>query len=362
MKRTSSSLAILFLILLLAACNTADLYAVPAGTVAVTVGSNFNANASTELSTQGVPYDPETGESGVTGGVLRVFADVPSCRLDDIQDEGDELFFTEDGSLVSEEDAVTQTLTASDPTATLLLPSGTYTFLFEAEDDLVVGTVCNEDVTNGEVLVPLVSRISGADLKLNAPETVAPNEIFDVFVEVTALGRPDLRVPASDYDVSYDVESEGDVDIISESDLGIRLAAGCGEVELIAYVSSNIFDINNDSAEVVSTTIALSTPCADAASVGVDLTPPFISFFADKQDDVLVINGEVSDLQSGVDRVEFYDGPVFRGEAFIDTTTTPNSLYIELGSYPDDGINLTALAYDNAGNESRAVVEIPADE
>ncbi len=364
MKRTLSSLTILFAGFLLAACNTTDLYTTPEGTVAITLGSNFSANASTDLFAQGVPYNPETGESGVTSGVLRVFADVPSCRLDDIQDAGDELFFTGDGSLTDESDAVTQTLTTNSPTATLFLPPGTYTFLVEAEDDLAVGTVCDENIANGaEVLVPLISRIDGANLKLSAPGEVAPNEIFDVFVEVTALGRPDLRVPASDYDVSYEVESErGNAEVIGESDLGIRLAAECGEIELIAYVSSNIFDISNDSPEVVSTTIALSTPCTDSTSVGVDLVPPFVSFTAGEQDDVLVINGEVSDMQSGVDRVEIYEGPVFLGEAFIETDDTPNTLYFEGGAFPDDDARLTALAYDNAGNESRAVVELSGNE
>ena len=358
MKRTSSSLAILFAGFFLAACNTADFYTAPEGTVAVTVGSSFSTS-NTDLSAQGVPYDPETGESGVTSGQLRVFRDGDCFPLDNGEPiGGDELFFDAEGNPVEESDATPQRLSADEPTVTLLLPPGTYAFTVES--DYALGLACDEEIAGGEeVLVPMRSFIDA--LSLSAPEEVSPNEVFDVLLEVTV--GPDLRVPASDYFARYKVESEGDVEIVGESNLGVRLVAGCDEITVTAFVPYNFSDVNfddDDSGFDTSVTIPLSTPCADATSVGVDLVPPFISINAESQDEVLVLSGEVNDMQSGVDRIEIYEGPVFLGEVFFGDGDPSGLWFYDAGrKFPDDSIRLTAIAYDNAGNEGRAVVDTP---
>ena len=347
-----------FSLLILAACNEeSDLYTAPEGTVAVTVGSNFNA----DLDTQGVPYDPETGASGVENATLRVFTGeklTPDSATSEPRET--ELFFDAEGNLVEEGDAAPQILTASNPTATLFLPPGEYSFFVLA--DLAVGVV-DATVTDGETfLVPLISFLG--DIKLSAPEEVVPNEVFDVFLEVTAANRPDLRVPASDYSVFYEVESEsGEVEVLGESDLGIRLAAECEEIRVVAFVDTAIVSLDNDSPERVATTIPLSTTCA-GTTVGVDLVPPFVSITSPEADapfsGAFTLTGEVNDMQTGVDRVEVYDGPVLLGEADLDTSVTPNTWSFDVDPDALRDYRLIVLAYDNATNENRAELQVSA--
>ncbi len=370
MKRTFQYTFLCSLLLIfLAACNEeTDLYTAPEGTVSVAVGSNFSANA--ELSAQGVPYDPETGASGVENAILRVFEGRldRSVDLDDPDDLGDlsdflnELYFDDNGNLVSDEDSASQILTASNPTVTLFLPPGDYVFVASA-GPLAVGLL-SETVADGDTfIVPLISFLG--DIELSAPEEVVPNEVFDVFIEITAPGRPDLRVPATDYRVDFDVESEsGEVEILGESNLGIRLAAECEVITVTAFVFELIpTTADAPEPERVETTIPLSTTCA-GTTVGVDFVPPFISITSPAGDTpfsgAFTLSGEVNDMQSGVDRVEIYDGPVLLGEAELDMSVTPNTWSYEIDPDMLRDYRLIALAYDNATNENRAELQVSA--
>ena len=364
MKRTFQYAFLCSLLLIfLAACNEeSDLYTAPEGTVSITVGSNFSADA--ELSAQGVPYDPETGESGVESARLRVFEGTVN-DLVEVEDDGveRELFFGAEGNLVGEEDAAPQILSVSDPAVTLVLPPGDYSFVASAEP-LAVGLL-NVTVTDGDTYtVPLTSIVG--EVTLSAPEEVVPNEVFDVFLEVSPPGRPDLRVPAGDISVRFDVSGEVAAEsdrVIGESNLGIRLAAECEEITVDARVFNTIPDNNLDSEKTASLTIPLSTTC-EGTSVGVDLVPPFISITSPEADTpfsgAFTFAGEVNDMQSGVDRVEIYDGPVLLGEAELDTNVTPNTWSYEIDPDQLRDYRLIALAYDDATNENRAELEVAA--
>ena len=369
MKRIRSAFLWSLLLIFLAACNEeTDLYTAPEGTVAVTVGSNFSASA--DLSTQGVPYDPETGESGVENATLRVFEgrldrsidlDDPD-DLSDLSDFLDELYFDGNGSLVSSEDSASQILTASNPAVTLFLPPGDYVFVASAAP-LAVG-ILSATVTDGEdFIVPLISFLG--DINLSAPEEVIPNEVFDVFVEITAPDRPDLRVPATDYKVDFNVESEsGEVEVLGESNLGIRLAAECEVITVTAFVFELVpTTVDVPEPERIETAIPLSTTCA-GTTVGVDLVPPFVSITSPEEgtpfSGAFTLAGEVNDMQSGVDRVEVYDGPVLLGEAVLDTSVMPNTWNLEIDPDRLRDYRLIALAYDNATNENRAELRLSA--
>ena len=346
------------LLILLAACNEeSDLYTVPEGTVAVTVGSNFSANA--DLGAQGVPYDPDTGASGIENAQLRVFEG--EFTLIEDSESRTEFFFDAEGNLVEEDEAESQVLTASNPAATLFLPPGDYTFIALARP-LATGLL-SATVTDGDTFtVPLVSNLGRVEL--SAPEEVVPNEVFDVFLEVSAVDRPDLRVPASDYSVSYRVESEsGDATVLGESNQGVRIAAECEEITVTASVGTASVDDNFDDEATPSTTIPLSTTC-EGTSVGVDLVPPFVSITSPEAgtpfSGAFTLSGEVNDMQSGVDRVEIYDGPVLLGEADLDTSVMPNTWSLEIDPDGLRDYRLIALAYDNATNENRAELQVSA--
>ncbi len=347
----------LFIILVLAACNETDLYTAPEGSVVVTVGSSFSADA--DLNAQGVPYDPETGASGVESATLRVFEgdlSEDNFGLDDLGDLEGELFFNTEGNLVEEDDAATQTLTVSDPAVTLILPEGTYSFIASAEP-LALGLLSTAVADGNSYTIALKSFIG--EVALSVPEEVVPNEIFDVFIEVSPPGRPDLRVPAPDYLVKFEASS---VSPLGESNLGVRFAAECEEVTVVADVF-NTLPISGGFEQTVTQTIPLSTTC-EGTSVGVDLVPPFLSITSPGEDEpfsgAFTLTGEVNDMQSGVDRVEVYDGPILLGEAELDTSVRPNTWSFEIDPEALRDYRLIVLAYDNASNEFRQELQVSA--
>ena len=351
-----------FSLLILAACNDdSDLYTAPEGTVAVTVGSNFKA----DLSTQGVPYDPETGASVVENATLRVFTGNIIEDGTNFDREGDgvfageesELFFDDQGNPVNEGDATSQILSANDPEVTLFLPPGVYSFVADARP-LALGVI-SETVTDGKsYVVPLTSFIGRAEL--SAPEEVVPNEVFDVFLTVSPPERPDLRVPATDYGVSFNVD---ETSIIGESNLSVRLAAECEAITVEARIFDKLADAGNRGDARTSIRIPLSTTCA-GTTVGVDLVPPFVSITSPEADapfsGAFTLTGEVNDMQTGVDRVEVYDGPVLLGEAELDTSVMPNTWSFDVDPEGLRDYRLIVLAYDNATNEGRAELQVPA--
>ena len=349
MKRTFLG-SLLLLVLVFVACDEAeDLAPAPEGTVAVTVASNFSADA--ELGTQGVPYDPDTGESGVESARLRVFADELS--------DDNELFFDAEGNSVGEEEAAPQIISVSNSEVKLFLAPGNYAFLLSAEP-LAAGVVTTTVADGDSIVMPLNSYVGEASL--SAPDEVSPNEIFDVFLKVSPPGRPDLVVPASDYSIFYSITSGPDDAIIATSELGVRLVAECQELE----VRGNIADAlpGGDVIETdVYATIPLAASC-EGTTVGADFVPPFVSITSPGEDEsfggAFTLSGEVNDMQSGVDRVEVYDGPVLLGEAEVDDSATPNTWSYDIAPDQLRDYRLIVLAYDNATNENRTELQVPA--
>ena len=109
------------LLLLLAACGG------DAGTgfnnqedVEVSIFASLGSSTTNErLTSQGVPSDPETGQTGVASAELEVF-------------RGDTQLFFNGGEVVDEAQGQAVTLTPDDSEVTLSLPAGAYTFSLRA--------------------------------------------------------------------------------------------------------------------------------------------------------------------------------------------------------------------------------------
>ena len=192
------------------------------------------------------------------------------------------------------------------------------------------------------------------------PESVQPNAIFDAFLEVSPPGRPDLRVPEGDYAVVYEAAEPSQV--LSESQLGARVAAGCDDVQIVAR-TRRVGPRAKARFETNATVPVSGEACGDGSGVGADLVPPFVAITSPDEganvDADFTLIGDVNDQQSGVDRVEVYEGTVLLGEADIDMDEMRWSFDVSLekGAY-----TLTAVAFDNAGNTSREEVRVTVEE
>ena len=340
------------LLLLLAACNEDLAPSVDDGSVQVRISSSMSANgASTSISAQGVPVDPETGESGVARAVLEV-SSLPT---------GEQLFF-KDGQVVSEAEGEAVSFTPEEGGVSLALPPGTYSFFLTAFDDrepaneLAFGLVENAEVgdADAQISIDLVSFLG--EVTFRVPESVQPNAVFDAFLDVSPPGRPDLRVPEGDYTVTY--EALPPSQILSESQLGARVAAACDDVEIVAQYKRRGPRAGGGTNELRTTVPVRGDGCGGAgADVGADLVPPFIAITSPNEGaDVnadFTLSGDVNDQQSGVEKVEVYEGTVLLGEADIDANEMRWSFGVSLekGDYL-----LTAVAFDKAGNTRRAEV------
>ena len=301
-----------------------------------------------DIETQGVPVDPETGETGVARAELAVFS------------SGTRLFFN-DGRVVDEGEGESVTLTPDDSNVTLFLPEGTYRFELTAFDDqgntLAQGEVEQRVSENSRVSVPLTSLIGAA--RFEVPESIKGNQVFDAFLRVSPPNRPDLEVALGDFDVTYEVK-EPSVQLPGASNIGVRVAAACDAVEITATLNNDLSDTVSASASVP----VVDEKCEGTGTdVGTDLVPPFIDIITPEADTTVnndfTLQGDVNDQQSGIDRVEVYEGTLKLGEANIDSDAMTWSFDASL---EDGRYTLIAVAFDKAGNSSRAEVNVKVQE
>ncbi len=301
------------------------------------------------LSSQGVPVDPATGETGVDTAELEVYS-------------GETRLFFRGGNVVDEAEGESVILTPDDSEVSLFLPEGNYRFALSALDEqnnvLARGQVEQQIGEESRVSIPLTSLLGSASFRV--PESVTANAVFDAFLEVSPPNRNDLRVPLGDFTVSYEVK-EPSVKLEGASNVGVRVAAACDVVEVTATV-------DNDLSEEVSASASIPVndeACEEASEtpVGTDLIPPFVSIKTPEANSTLntsfTLQGDVNDQQSGVDKVEVYEGTVKLGEANIDSDSMMWSFdaSLEEGSY-----TLIAIAFDKAGNTARAEVQVRVEE
>ena len=346
----------ILLLLFLAACGADDTPDLDGDTAEVRIFSSLSATQNDGLSAQGVPTDPATGQSGVTRAVLEVF---------DLQ--SDEQLFFKGGQVVSEAEGEPITLTPQDSNVALALPPGTYSFFLTGFDDrepaneLAFGLAEFIEIRGADqqITIPLSSYLG--EISFRVPERVEANAVFDAFLEVSAPGRPDLRVPEGDYAVEYVVAEPSQK--LSESQLGVRIAVACEEVQITALVRRVGARAAGGASEASASVPVNSGACDNSGDIGADLVPPFISIVnlgpGAEVDASFTLSGDVNDQQSGVERVEVYEGTLKLGEAAVnrDEMNWSFDVSLEEGSY-----TLIVVAFDKAGNTRRQEVNVTVSE
>ena len=345
----ASALGLGLILLLVAGCgNTAlgpaDVHP-PEGTVPVTIGTISLEQAG--LETIGVPRDPETGELAVAEAELRVIC------------EGEEVFFDEHGHEVAEAEAEPIVLTRDEPDTRLFLVPGIYTFELVGRDeqgnDLAYGEVSGRLIADAErVSISLASLVEGVSFE--APEVVQANEVFQVGITVHPPGRADLSVPPQDYSIAYSVTGGR---LLDEDRPRLRVAAECPEVTVSAQARSNA---RGDAVRATLTVPVKNCP-KEGSEASADLVPPFVNITSPEggdavTGDTVTLEGEVSDLQSGVERLEIYDGVAHLGDAEIDDSVVPHDWTFTATGLQARSHLFTAVAVDHAGNTARAEVEV----
>lgn len=363
MKAAKLALMVLAVTALIAACSRDD--ATPSELVTVTIGAPMGDS---EIRTLGVPTDPDTGLTAVATAELIVWKSSVSPRT--------RVYFDSDGMEKDSSDGASPVLlTPENSSAELKLKTGTYDFELTARDnhspknDLAYGELLWQSISTGENNFTILLRSMIGSASLSDHEPVMPNQSFDVALTVRPPGRPDLRVPTSDYLVTYTVTStSGNFVSHSPSPLGVRVyGPDCGEITIEATVSKP------DGTE--QTTAQQSVPVnyfcpPNISGISVDLIPPYVSITSPEdgssatRGNYVIVRGLVNDAQSGVSRVDLYDGVVLLGSVWEGSLTEDaGGMYaweLEYAFFATEERDyvLTAVAIDKAGNESRTAITV----
>ncbi len=342
-----------------------------------------------ELSSLGVPRDV-SGATSVHTALLRVF-----------DNSGTELFFDASGNI--DVSGSRQTLIPQPPgdhtgpisEVILILPSGDYTFQLLSYDDAPSTNPSAEKLAFIEVQKNISSdttvRMDSNSLinstSLDGPLTAQANQIVDVLFYTHPPGHPigsspAFYVPEDDYPMpTYQVlENGNDVTlqrVKNTSKIGVRLEMNCADVEVIAEFKN--LAVRTDVAgtvppaptggtpwteqmgpvESASTNISLEEICTNSTTVESDQVPPFVSITAaGSNGNDINIQGETNDGQTGIKKVEIYEGIVLLGTAAITPVGGANDTWEftwgNAPTAPAGGYDFTAIAYDNADSATRA--------
>ncbi len=342
-----------------------------------------------ELSSLGVPRDV-SGATSVHTALLRVF-----------DNSGTELFFDASGNI--DVSGSRQTLIPQPPgdhtgpisEVILILPSGDYTFQLLSYDDAPSTNPSAEKLAFIEVQKNISSdttvRMDSNSLinstSLDGPLTAQANQIVDVLFYTHPPGHPigsspAFYVPEDDYPMpTYQVlENGNDVTlqrVKNTSKIGVRLEMNCADVEVIAEFKN--LAVRTDVAgtvppaptggtpwteqmgpvESASTNISLEEICTNSTTVESDQVPPFVSITAaGSNGNDINIQGETNDGQTGIKKVEIYEGIVLLGTAAITPVGGANDTWEftwgNAPTAPAGGYGFTAIAYDNADSATRA--------
>ena len=323
-----------------------------------------------ELNTLGVPSDLEGG-TVIETAILRVFNNILEELLFDV------------GGLPDPANGTRRDLASQ--STTLSLSAGTYTFQLLAEDidnNQLAFAEAIVDI-NGDVEVLLHPDSLVETTSLNGPFNAEPNEVVDVFFYAYPPGHGDpyndLYVPEEDYPMPQYQVLEGATDVTAErevekSKIGVRVRMACSALRIDAGFSDPVLTSITSpapaapiggspwgktmgSASNSTYDIDLNGNCTGGSGgVGADLVPPFVSMRTPTiSGNNILITGKTGDGQTGMDKVEIYDGTVYIGEADITPVENDNDEWsFTWENVPTGNYNLIAIAYDNAGSSRRA--------
>ena len=377
----SLSLWIVILISLLVACSpeskspsTSPTETTPEGKAQVTliIDQGLNTQVINQgINTQGVPRkgDDLTGDDPA----------VVAMELVVLDSDGNEILFDKNNN-ISTAPSASRIIPVPNTDVVLILPTGTYSFKLLAYDDaidsptkivLAYGESLNEfiDATKkNELTIGLNSIIATAQLSSSPEEEIIeiatdvnPNVPVDIFIYVHPENHNDYFVPEGDYTVEYKLGTQV-LEGSQVSQIGARFPLGCVASTFQATVTGLQLE-EGDYVEKVLEPVTLGfTPSPGCTSIaGVDIVRPHVKITT--EEDVsfagtVTLEGEVVDMQSGVDRVEIYEGPILLGEATIDDSTDIPTWSFEWTPPKEGSYSFTAIAFDVEGNTNRDSVQV----
>lgn len=263
-------------------------------------------------------------------------------------------------------------------TVDVALPAGN-DYGFEASGADGVGTwlaygltTAHVDVTTTTVRLALETMIDVATLDTTSlTSAVVPGQAIDLHLAVDAPGG--YKAPVSDYAVTYAIlPDDGTIGAISK--VGTRAVATASPTDDTFTLTATITGWRDVAgvATMGDVTATFEAPYAVASGMGFDTTAPVVAFDATVEPayagSVYALSGTASD-DTGVDRVQLFDGPVLVGstDPLEHDVEGVSPIALLGGSWTADWTpsearshTLTALAIDTAGNEQRvdAIVEV----
>lgn len=207
------------------------------------------------------------------------------------------------------------------------------------------------------VALDLTSLLGAATLTTHTDvHSLLPGQELDLLLGVSPNARPDLLVPASDYEASYEVTNG---ELLDEDEHGARVRAGeASGSDLVVTVTATGSVLRGEAVEQGSVSATLRLPFSTHLSV--DLDPPTLSgleFDAHER----VVRGVASDAV-GVARLEVYDGPVLLASTDPVAVTENGSAEVAFlpgGTafeapidLPSGRYSLTIFATGSSGNET----------
>ena len=347
LKSHQPALATLTLPLLLAACGSASTPGAPVAQSGELVSLTLNSGLN-KITPQGLP------STGGASAVTFIKVNVKDANGTPV---------TFDGSNVYKPGGTQAfiTLSSAAPSTKVLLPKGTYsfenvgkatsngTFLAYGQDNGL-----NLSAQDPSVNLTLHTLISAANSTLVSKLPTAYVNTTDKLDLRLAVKTPDatLNVPLSDHTVTY---GNADATVLTSSKLGANVqitgTIGQSSVSVTATVQN----------QAVTYTVPLSR-----TALGTDTTPPAVTFNAPPSgtNTAMTLSGTASDNKA-ISDVRVFDGSVLIGSTNQDDVNAGAALISFSGltwsfnwtsgtSTPE----LTAVASDAAGNESRAVPQI----
>jgi hypothetical protein len=355
------------LALLLGACNTTQ---APGGSgeakSKVTVSVAFpNRSASGQgLSPQGVPW-------GASQAIVTVYNDQNQV-------------------------AATATLTWSNPTATLFLANGSYTFEVSVRNYNGVEIAWkkeSQDIQADTTLRFVPKAILGDAWLSHSISGLNPGKSANLRLFVVEPGVPsgysDGSFPLEDYEVTYAVGTCTQTDcsdftpttaatIVSQQKTGVKIAANNVSQDTVIYVQATVSGLGprpNSNADPQPITlvrhsqpIAITTTPSSDVDLEMDFNPPYISIYS-PQDGAQVpvgqpvtFSGFAGDWETGIKKVVAY----VNSEEVYSFTPPPPTFWVnwDFSFTPTTSgrYDVDIVAFDNAGNSRRVYTYVKAQQ
>ncbi|MFC6592851.1 Ig-like domain-containing protein [Deinococcus lacus] len=201
-----------------------------------------------------------------------------------------------------------------------------------------------------QLTLRLTSVLGSAGLDAE-PATLEPGQQVATLLKVAPPGRPDLKVPPEDFQVTYQV-SGGAALPTPEPKRGLNVQAGADGETLDVTATVTGYVLTGPETVVrgqVTGTLrrpvrAKPVPDTQAPSVSLSVTPAELT----QPGSVTLLAGAQDDW--GVSRVDFYDGEQLLGS----DAEQPYTLEREYTAADNGDHSLRAVAYDAAGNQASA--------